>query len=497
MHDRCKKLLGAVLARAIGFDPKYYLSEYEDVAAAAIDPLMHYLRYGFAEGRRARPRVTRPTGTQIWLAPFIAAFTGRSPLAAGRSQTLIAFAQRGDKWGLAAALLLERVLAFRRGHRTFIKRLPLAELSTQSYGWITMEHVEPAGQYTFREPEIIGECEPRPKRTVAVPAQWIATVSNATVIGAFQVVANGHLVVYEPAAAPHNDFVAGAWRFVTGVAGHRSAICHYDYERTATLDEGILLSGRCSPNYYHWLIEYLTRLHILKSHAHLRSIPLIVDADMYQQEFDSLAAIAPDWPIYRLAPNTLLNVRKLHIPSIPTYLPDSVGIPFWQGSALCHATLKFVRDAVLERYGIHRTKPTRKIYLARRGARNIVGSDEIEEALQNIGFECIDTGRLGFEEQVRLFSECVMIVGPLGAAFTNVIFCQPGCKILGLASPYVKRFCMQANLAAFAGCDYKIFAGEHPSYLPGDEYRMTDVATMHSDFTVSAKGLVAAIEEWH
>lgn len=34
-----------------GFDPAYYLSQYPDVREAGIDPLHHYLRHGWKEGR--------------------------------------------------------------------------------------------------------------------------------------------------------------------------------------------------------------------------------------------------------------------------------------------------------------------------------------------------------------------------------------------------------------------------------------------------------------
>lgn len=39
------------LAGSGGFDPVYYLDRYPDVAAAGIDPLLHYLRHGAGEGR--------------------------------------------------------------------------------------------------------------------------------------------------------------------------------------------------------------------------------------------------------------------------------------------------------------------------------------------------------------------------------------------------------------------------------------------------------------
>ena len=44
-----------VLSRSGIFDPDWYLLNYPDVAAAAVDPLRHYLEYGAAEGRNPGP----------------------------------------------------------------------------------------------------------------------------------------------------------------------------------------------------------------------------------------------------------------------------------------------------------------------------------------------------------------------------------------------------------------------------------------------------------
>jgi hypothetical protein len=42
----------AVIARCGQFDAAYYLERYPDVAAAGADPVIHYVRFGAAEGRR-------------------------------------------------------------------------------------------------------------------------------------------------------------------------------------------------------------------------------------------------------------------------------------------------------------------------------------------------------------------------------------------------------------------------------------------------------------
>ena len=37
------------------FDPAYYLERYPDVAQAGIDPFLHYMDFGFREGRDPSP----------------------------------------------------------------------------------------------------------------------------------------------------------------------------------------------------------------------------------------------------------------------------------------------------------------------------------------------------------------------------------------------------------------------------------------------------------
>ncbi|TCG09487.1 hypothetical protein BZM27_05335 [Paraburkholderia steynii] len=499
----CKAAVSTTLRNAImratGFDQAFYLAQYPDVALAGVDPLTHYLRYGFSEGRRRNERKVRFKKTLIFFQAVLAFANKRNrpALARHRHEFVFELARNGSRLWVRLLMWFERFLSSRSGTKIFARCLPLTNLTKDQVDGISITHVAPARPYSFYEPKIVDENALRPYRTVEVPAKWVATVAYASIVGGFQVVAGRRFVQYEPAANPHSDFVAGSWPFARGVTGSGFVAVWYPYERKAVLEEGILLSGRCSPNYYHWLIEYLGRLYTILQRPELRGVPLIVDAQMYPQEFESLAAMCPDWPIYRLDRRTMLKVTRLHIPSIPTFLPDSVRIPFWKGSTLCDESLTLIRDTVLNRYGIHFTKPlTRKIFLVRRGARTILDVEELEAALVDMGFECIDTGVLTFEEQVRLFAEAAMIVGPLGAAFTNAIFCHPDCKVLGLASPYVKRFCLQGNLAEFAGCEYRILAGDHPSYRRGDEYAMEDVATMHSNFSIPVEKLVLAIEDW-
>jgi hypothetical protein len=50
-----------------GFDAEWYLEHYPDVASAGMDPLEHFLRYGFKEGRRpaAEKRIRQRISTSV------------------------------------------------------------------------------------------------------------------------------------------------------------------------------------------------------------------------------------------------------------------------------------------------------------------------------------------------------------------------------------------------------------------------------------------------
>ena len=54
-------------------------------------------------------------------------------------------------------------------------------------------------------------------------------------------------------------------------------------------------------------------------------------------------------------------------------------------------------------------------------------------ALGPYGFEPIVPGRMSFREQIRVFSEASVVVGPHGAALTNLVFAPHGCRIVEIA----------------------------------------------------------------
>lgn len=90
--------------------------------------------------------------------------------------------------------------------------------------------------------------------------------------------------------------------------------------------------------------------------------------------------------------------------------------------------------------GMRRSKKRRKIYVSRRselGMKNgriCVNEEAVEHCLEAYGFEIIAPETLPVIEQIQAFAEADRVVGCSGAGMFNTVFCQPGTKVIEIAS---------------------------------------------------------------
>lgn len=98
----------------------------------------------------------------------------------------------------------------------------------------------------------------------------------------------------------------------------------------------------------------------------------------------------------------------------------------WVREFLCSLFLKNVE-----------IKPAfRKIYVKRITNRRVANEQEFESLLADYGFETVILDKMSIKEQATLFNESKIIIWPHGAGFTNMLFCQPGTKIIELFHPF-------------------------------------------------------------
>jgi len=77
----------------------------------------------------------------------------------------------------------------------------------------------------------------------------------------------------------------------------------------------------------------------------------------------------------------------------------------------------------------------RKIYVSRKKAltRRLVNAEKMLMALK--GWETVVLEELSIKEQVQCFAEASHVVSPHGAGLTNLIWCEPGTKVIEIQDP--------------------------------------------------------------
>lgn len=79
--------------------------------------------------------------------------------------------------------------------------------------------------------------------------------------------------------------------------------------------------------------------------------------------------------------------------------------------------------------------PYQKIFVSRDAQlRPLVNQEAAEAVMRDRGFAIVDPGRMSLPEQISLFKGASTVVGPLGAALTNIAFCPRGSRVVALTA---------------------------------------------------------------
>lgn len=178
-------------------------------------------------------------------------------------------------------------------------------------------------------------------------------------------------------------------------------------------------------NYYHWLIDTLPRLLVLRE-AHPNMLLLLPQPLPPKQLPDYITRSATALGFTQYLPLTTRQILRAGC----VVLPELTAVSLTQNPEL----VEQVRAKLLAALSPGPALATRKIYAARaaRGVRSLVNEPEIEALLQEAGFEKVYFERLSFLEQIQLMRETKVFLGVHGAGMTNMLFLQPGARVVEL-----------------------------------------------------------------
>ncbi len=225
--------------------------------------------------------------------------------------------------------------------------------------------------------------------------------------------------------------------------------------------------------YYHWMADILPRIKLLRDCGIENIDHYIIDYRNIPFQNEALAALNIDiQKISRANDHFTYHIcaENLVVPSLPSKL-DVVSAD----------ACRFLRDSFLNK---QESSPFgSKIYLKRAGKRKIIYDNEIETYLERLGFETVLSENYTIAQQATIFYNADIIIGPHGAAFTNVAFCKPQTKVIEFFSPRWINPCYW-TISNEVSARYYYLVGEGP--VP-DEY--SDANGTNADIELSLNKL--------
>ena len=189
----------------------------------------------------------------------------------------------------------------------------------------------------------------------------------------------------------------------------------------------VLLGARGHGNYYHWLTDVLPKLEVLKQSG-------------FEFQSEDVVILPRLSAGFQLETLEKFGISKRQIyqthKNSPWITADSLTVPYLQntmaltmGRWLPHFLKAFFLSPEI---GIF--DATEKIFVARdpgkKGGRRLPNYDEVIEEFKGKGFRVVFPEDYTVWQQAEIFARARVVAAPHGAGLTNIIFCQPGTRVI-------------------------------------------------------------------
>jgi len=200
--------------------------------------------------------------------------------------------------------------------------------------------------------------------------------------------------------------------------GNRSALVDFSRIRRHVPHAAALWSHPFR-GYYHYLIEIAPKICLLQ--------------EKYGKELDGITLCYPrSHRPYELEILSLLEVpgEKIHDTSVKGGVTaDKVSVVPMEGWFRPLPNLDLLRRRLLPKASSGRDGRA-FLYLKRTVKRRCLNERDFLPELIKMGFTVIDDAPRSVAEQIALYRNAKVIIGPHGAAFSNMIWCKPGARIV-------------------------------------------------------------------
>lgn len=247
--------------------------------------------------------------------------------------------------------------------------------------------------------------------------------------------------------------------------------------------QNLFIGSAGSSNYGHWLVDDMPRLHAVQIMMRDDPRPVRVLIHSYGTLIDAI----------RMESIRLLLGEAIHIDLLDHHASYYFRELYYPTPVTEHPTQKspvaldFAARAVLAKVAPEAILPgPSRLFVGRSASHGRVLTNDLEvrALVESHGFTVVDPEGMSFADQVRLFAGAQVVIGQMGAAMTNVMFCRPTTTTVYLApTGWIEPFYW--DLSVVRGHHYRVLFGDVPD---------PEVPAHQSDFTIDLISLVGVIE---
>lgn len=355
------------------------------------------------------------------------------------------------------------------------------------------------------------------------PAVALHLINEVHVVGRTEFIIKGNKAYIPRVITPEADM------FMAEIEGWASISENFQTLSLTTINAGIKvkkavsLFGQANANYLHFLTETLTRLVVLDNENIHKEAVILIEDNLHPKFYDALSLLnINERPVIRVSPYEKVAVENLIYITPLCYTPPETRDWFQhhklappraeqfyfskQGLELLrrksvelstqylpytkHLAYSPNSNVEMDYLITNLNNPTRlsdikKVYLYRHAVttgngRLLKNQTNLVDLLTDIGFMNFDIAELPFYEQVHVLRNAQTVISPVGAALGNMIFCEPGVKVILLSPTYPgATFFYFTNLLSCLGHEVSYVLGKQDP-TPGHGYQ----EFYNRDFTI-------------
>ncbi|HCV33016.1 MAG TPA: hypothetical protein DGO89_24505 [Microcoleaceae bacterium UBA9251] len=186
--------------------------------------------------------------------------------------------------------------------------------------------------------------------------------------------------------------------------------------------------------YFHWMFDVITRFELLQRSGLIKTIDKFVvntcDSSYEKETLNTLGI--PQDKILESRYQPHITADKLIVPSICN---GAAGTSKWK--------CEYLKRMFLNEKQSLKTDYSERIYISREKAsyRRIVNEKDVIGCLEKFGFRTVKLETMSVAEQALCLAAAKVVVAPHGAGLTNLVFCNPGTKVIEIFAPIYVPIC--------------------------------------------------------